>query len=75
MGWFVWVGLWVELINFAKEGRNIYTTLYIIYMYIISIGPEGSTRRLLFFISSGGWVKRRLKLPHFHVSDTCRVSI
>ena len=24
VGWFVWVGLWVELINFAKEGRNIY---------------------------------------------------
>ena len=23
MGWFVWVGLWVELINFATEGRNI----------------------------------------------------
>ena len=31
----------------------------------------------LFFVfkSSGGWVKIKLKLPHFHVSDTCRVSI
>ena len=29
----------------------------------------------LFFLSSGGWVKISLKLPHFHVSDTCRVSI
>ena len=28
-----------------------------------------------FFQSSGGWVKIKLKLPHFHVSDTCRVSI
>ena len=28
-----------------------------------------------FFPSSGGWVKIKLKLPHFHVSDTCRVSI
>ena len=28
----------------------------------------------LFFQSSGGWVKIKLKLPHFHVSDTCRVS-
>ena len=27
-----------------------------------------------FFNSSGGWVKIKLKLPHFHVSDTCRVS-
>ena len=27
------------------------------------------------FKSSGGWVKIKLKLPHFHVSDTCRVSI
>ena len=26
-------------------------------------------------LSSGGWVKIKLKLPHFHVSDTCRVSI
>ena len=25
----------------------------------------------LFFLSSGGWVKIKLKLPHFHVSDTC----
>ena len=24
-----------------------------------------------FFQSFGGWVKRKLKLPHFHVSDTC----
>ena len=28
-----------------------------------------------FFLSSGGWVKIKIKLPHFHVSDTCRVSI
>ena len=28
----------------------------------------------LFFLSSGGWVKIKLKLPHFHVSDTCRVA-
>ena len=27
------------------------------------------------FISSGGWVKIKLKLPHFHVSNTCRVPI
>ena len=27
----------------------------------------------LFLLSSGGWVKIKLKLPHFHVSDTCRV--
>ena len=26
------------------------------------------------FSSSGGWVKIKLKLLHFHVSDTCRVS-
>ena len=26
-----------------------------------------------FFKSSGGWVKIKLKLPHFHVSDTRRV--
>ena len=25
----------------------------------------------VFFISSGGWVKIKLKLPHLHVSDTC----
>ena len=25
------------------------------------------------FLSSGGWVIIKLKLPHFHVSDTCRV--
>ena len=30
---------------------------------------------LFFLISSGGWVKIKLKLPHFHVSDTCCVSI
>ena len=24
-----------------------------------------------FFKSSGGWVKIKLKLPHFHASDTC----
>ena len=32
----------------------------------------------LLFSSSGGWVKIKLELPHFHVlyvSDTCRVSI
>ena len=29
----------------------------------------------IFFKSSGGWVKIKLKVPHFHVSDTCRVSI
>ena len=29
----------------------------------------------LFFLVSGGWVKIKLKLPHFHVSDTRRVSI
>ena len=28
----------------------------------------------LYFLSSGGWVKIKLKLPHFHVSDTCRVN-
>ena len=28
-----------------------------------------------FFKPSGGWVKIKLKLPHFHVSDTSRVSI
>ena len=28
-----------------------------------------------FFLVSGGWVKIKLKLPHFHVSDTRRVSI
>ena len=22
-------------------------------------------------VSSGGWVKIKLELPHFHVSDTC----
>ena len=22
MGWFVWDGLWVELVDFAKDGRN-----------------------------------------------------
>ena len=26
-------------------------------------------------LSSAGWVKTKLKLPHFHVSDRCRVSI
>ena len=26
-------------------------------------------------VSTGGWVKVKLQLPHFHVSDTCRVSI
>ena len=25
---------------------------------------------VLFFLSSGGWIKIKLKLPHFHVSDT-----
>ena len=25
--------------------------------------------------ASGGWVKIQFKLPHFHVSDTCRVSV
>ena len=28
-----------------------------------------------FFQSSGKWVQIKLKLLHFHVSDTCRVSI
>ena len=28
-----------------------------------------------FFKSSGGWVKIKLKLPHFNVSDTCLASI
>ena len=28
-----------------------------------------------FFQSSGGWVKIKLKLRHFHVSDTSRVSV
>ena len=27
-----------------------------------------------FCLSSGGWVKIKLKLPHFYVSDTCRIS-
>ena len=26
-------------------------------------------------LSSGGWVKINLELPHFHVSNTCRASI
>ena len=30
---------------------------------------------LIFILSSGGWVKVKRKLPHFHVSDTSRVSI
>ena len=40
--------------------------------------PARSTAAFFFcfsFSSSGGWVKIKLKLPHFHVSDTCRVSI
>ena len=28
-----------------------------------------------FFFSSGGWLKIKLKLPHFHVSVTCRAPI
>ena len=28
-----------------------------------------------FFLSSGGWLKIKLKLPHFNLSDTRRVSI
>ena len=27
------------------------------------------------YLFSGGWVKIKLKLPHFHLSDTCCVSI
>ena len=27
------------------------------------------------FLSSGGWVNIKVKLPHFHVSDACRVPI
>ena len=40
-----------------------------------SIGALFSSFCLFFILSSGGWVKLKLKLPHFHVSDTCRVSI
>ena len=35
----------------------------------------GRSSFFFFFFSSGGWVKIELKLPHFHVSDSCRVSI
>ena len=30
---------------------------------------------MLLFLISSGWVKIKLKLPHFYVSDTCRVPI
>ena len=30
---------------------------------------------VLLFLISSGWVKIKLKLPHFYVSDTCRVPI
>ena len=38
--------------------------------------PPLETRAFFFsfFSCSGGWVKVKLKLPHFHVSDTCRVN-
>ena len=29
---------------------------------------------IIIILSSGGWIRIKLKLPHFHVSDTCRVS-
>ena len=31
--------------------------------------------RYFFIFILSGWVKIKLKHPHFHVSDTCRVSI
>ena len=46
-----------------------------------AIGEEtqGRIHHVFFFfffkLSSGGWVKIKLKLPHFHVSDTSRVSV
>ena len=36
------------------------------YIYQLSLVLATST-----VASSGGWVKIKLKLPHFHVSDTC----
>ena len=37
--------------------------------FLLGLGMVGF---LCFFLkSSGGWVKIKLKLPHFHVSDTC----
>ena len=41
------------------------------------VPPKTNNPQLLFFFfqSSDGWVKIKLKLPHFHISDTCRVSI
>ena len=30
---------------------------------------------VVFFKSADGWVKTKFKLPHFHVSNTCPVSI
>ena len=36
-------------------------------------GDEPGTILFLFFLSSGGWVKIKLKLPHFHVSTWYQV--
>ena len=42
-------------------------------LWAFKVARAGSFSRGL--LSSGGWVKIKLKLPHFHVADTCRVSI
>ena len=38
-------------------------------LWAFKVARAGSFSRGL--LSSGGWVKIKLKLPHFHVSNTC----
>ena len=62
--------------------RQTPVPLICIVCWVLACTAPGTRYAFLFFLfsSSGGWVKIKLKLPHFHVpgmyvSDTCRVSI
>ena len=47
--------------------------LVLCFYYLPALsGHEHDGLFFCFLFSSGGWVKIWVKLPHFHVSDTCR---
>ena len=46
-----------------------------VWLVIVSEVVEACWVCFCVFLYLGGWVKIKLKLPHYHVSDTCRVSI
>ena len=55
---------------------EVYNLFYLFFVFVFPPKVTLRSRASLFFcsLSSGGWVKIKLKLQQFHVSDTCSVS-